>query len=145
VTGLIGAVRNFAGRREQEIPSAEYGLTGGIVHDVMRLRGEAPSGEHNGGDNNVADAGPHLVDAGEVLEDIRAHFPLREAKVRSSSQCIEKAARRRCLLEAHTRSSTLGWCVRLVKSLALIGRNCQGRRVESEATRYCHLKRTLAL
>ena len=43
-------------------------LTGGIVHDVMRLRGEAPSGEHNGGDNNVADVGPHLVDAGEVLE-----------------------------------------------------------------------------
>jgi len=35
--------------------------------------------------------------------------------------------------------------VRLVKSLALIGRNCQGRRVESEATRCCHLKRTLAL
>ena len=67
------------------------------------------------------------------------------ATVRSSSRCIEKAARRRCLLEARTRSSTLGWCVRLVKSLALIGRNCQGRRVEFEATRCCHLKRTLAL
>ena len=37
------------------------------------------------------------------------------------------------------------WCVRLVKSLALIGRNCQGRRVESKATRCCHPKRTLAL
>ena len=66
-------------------------------------------------------------------------------KVRSSSRCIEKAARRRCLLEARTRTSTLGWCGRLVKNSALIGRNCQGRRVESEATRCCHLKRTLPL
>ena len=44
------------------------GLTGGIVHDVMRLRGEAPSGEHNGGDDDVADVGLHFLDAGEVLQ-----------------------------------------------------------------------------
>ena len=54
-------------------------------------------------------------------------------KKRGEGQVIEKAARRRFLLEAPTRSSTLGWCVRLVKSSALIGRNCRGRRVESEA------------
>jgi hypothetical protein len=59
-----------------------HALTGGIVHDVMRLRGEAPSAEHNGGDNDVADVGPHLVDAGEVLEDVRAHFPLRDGLFR---------------------------------------------------------------
>ena len=45
------------------------------------------------------------------------------AKVRSSSRCIEKAARRRCLSEARTRTSTLGWCGRLMKNSALIGRN----------------------
>ena len=67
------------------------------------------------------------------------------AKVRSSSPCIEKAARRRSLLEARIRSSTLGWYVKLVKSLALIGRNCQGRRIESEATRCCHLTAILSL
>src|ERR1022692_2462793 len=54
------------------------------------------------------------------------------AKVRSWSRCIEKAARQRSLLEARTRSSMLEWCVRLVKSSALIGRGCQGPRVESE-------------
>jgi hypothetical protein len=38
-------------------------------------------------------------------------------------------------LEARTRYLMLGWCVRLVKSSALIGRNCQGRRVASEVAK----------
>jgi len=79
------------------------------------------------------------------LAERGCRFDQHEHEKRGEGQVIEKAARRRCLLEARTRSSTLGWCVRLVKSLALIGRNCQGRRVESKATRCCHLKRTLAL
>jgi hypothetical protein len=58
------------------------------------------------------------------------------AMVTSSSRCVEKAERQRFPLAARTRSSTLEWCVGLVKSSALIGRGCQGPRVESEATRY---------
>ena len=54
------------------------------------------------------------------------------ARVTSSSRCIEKAERQRFPLEARTRSLTLEWCVGLVKSSALIGRGCQGPRVESE-------------
>ena len=46
------------------------------------------------------------------------------ARVRSWSQCIEKAVRQRFLLGARTRSSTLEWCVGLVKSSALIGLSC---------------------
>jgi len=57
------------------------------------------------------------------------------ARVRSSSRCIEKAERQRSPLAARARPSTLGWCVGLVKSWALIGRGFQGPRVESEATR----------
>jgi hypothetical protein len=48
------------------------------------------------------------------------------AKVRSSSRCVENAARRRSLLEAPSRSSTLGWCVRLLNSSALIGPSMLG-------------------
>src|SRR5207244_8083040 len=44
-------------------------LAGGVVHDVMRLRSEAPSAEHYRGDDDVADIGLHLLDAGEVLQD----------------------------------------------------------------------------
>src|SRR5436190_22309176 len=58
-------------------------LAGGIVHYVMRLWCEAPSAEHDGGDDDVADVGLYLLDAGEVLQDPRSHFPLR-----NSLRCI---------------------------------------------------------
>src|SRR5439155_26061310 len=52
-------------------------LAGGGVHDVMRLRSEAPAAEHDGRDEDVADVSLHFLDAGEVLQDPRTYFPLR--------------------------------------------------------------------
>src|SRR5206468_7855153 len=43
-------------------------LAGGVVHDVMRLRSEAPSTEYDGRDDDVADVSLHFLDAGEVLQ-----------------------------------------------------------------------------
>ena len=44
-------------------------LAGGVMHDVMGFRSEAPSTEYDGRDNDVADVSLHFFDAGEVLQD----------------------------------------------------------------------------
>src|SRR6266496_1428004 len=49
---------------------------GSVMHDVVRLRSEAPSAEYDGRDNDVADVSLHFLDAGEVLQYPRSHFPL---------------------------------------------------------------------
>src|SRR6266436_1825652 len=51
-------------------------FAGGVVHDVMGFRSEAPSTEYDGWDNDVADVSLHFLDAGEVLQNPRPHFPL---------------------------------------------------------------------
>src|SRR5437773_12278337 len=57
-------------------------LASGIVHYVMSLWSEPPSAEHDGGDDDVADVGLYLLDAGEILQDPRPHFPLRNSLAR---------------------------------------------------------------
>src|SRR5438094_6779047 len=44
-------------------------LAGNVMHDVVRLRSEAPSAEHDGRDDDVADIGLYFRDTGEVLQD----------------------------------------------------------------------------
>ncbi len=44
-------------------------FAGSVMHDVVRLRSEAPSAEHDGGDDDIADVSLHFLDAGEVLQN----------------------------------------------------------------------------
>ena len=50
-------------------------FAGSVVHDVMRLWGEAPVPEHDRRHDDVADIGLHFIDAGEIFQYPRPDLP----------------------------------------------------------------------